>query len=614
MREQRKVVTILFCDLVGSTALGESTDPEALRARMRRYFEDLRAIIERHGGTVEKFVGDAVMAVFGIPVSHEDDALRAVRAAAEMREAIAAHELEARIGINTGEVVVGGEGETLVTGDAVNIAARLEQVAPNGEILVGAETLALVRDAVHAEALEPLELKGKTRPVGAYRLLEVIGDASPITRNLAAPLVGRERERQRLRRAFEDAVADRTCQLFTLLGPAGMGKSRLVADFLDGVGTEADVLRGRCLSYGEEITYWPLVEMLVPLGIEPEDVVGSTPAETRVAFRKLLEARAVERPQVVVVDDLQWAAPEFVDLVEHVADLSRDASIFLLCIARTELLDIRPGWSGGKLNATSLLLEPLGADECEALIANLLGSHELGTDERERIVAASGGNALFVEEMVAMVRETDGNLDVALPPTISALLQARIDSLDGELRLVLERAAIEGEVFHVGAVAELSSDSARPALDEHLAALVRKDLVRLERSLIAGQDAYRFRHLLIREAAYATMPKELRAQLHEKYAEWLEGTADESAFELDEIVGYHLEQALVFRQGARDAGRGARHARGAAAARSRDAGAGSRRPAGRRRPPAAGGRRAQRRRPDAPSGDVRARASLHPPG
>ena len=554
MREQRKVVTILFCDLVGSTALGESTDPEALRARMRRYFEDLREILERHGGSVEKFVGDAVMAIFGIPVSHEDDALRAVRAAAEMREAVAAHGLEARIGINTGEVVVGGEGETLVTGDAVNVAARLEQAASSGEILIGAETRALVRDAVTAEPLEPLELKGKSRPVEAHRILGVVEDATAIGRNLAAPLVGRERERQRLWRAFEDAVADSACQLFTLLGPAGVGKSRLVADFLERVGAQADVLRGRCLSYGEGITYWPLVEMLVPLDIEPERVAASSPAETRVAFRKLLEARATERPQVAVIDDLQWAEPEFVDLVEHVADLSRDAPIFLLCVARNELLDARPDWSGGKLNATSLLLEPLGADDCETLIDNLLGERDLGADARERITTASGGNALFVEEMVAMVRESGDGDHLAVPPTITALLQARIDALDPELRVVLERAAIEGEVFHVGAVEDLASGSTRAALDEQLAALVRKDLVRPEHSLIAGQDAYRFRHLLIREAAYAAMPKELRAQLHERYAEWLERTADESAFELDEIVGYHLERAFVLRQelGTRD--------------------------------------------------------------
>src|SRR6187402_2071430 len=364
-REQRKVVTILFCDLVGSTAIGESTDPESLRTRMRRYFEDLRAIVERHGGTVEKFVGDAVMAVFGIPTAHEDDALRAVRAAEEMRAAVSEHGLEARIGVNTGEVVVGGEGETLVTGDPVNVAARLEQAAAPGEILIGDETRLLVRDAVSVEPIDPLALKGKSQPVHAFRLVEVLADAAPVARHLETPLVGRERERQRLWRDYEDAVADRTCRLFTLLGPAGIGKSRLVADFLERVVDDADVLRGRCLPYGEGITYWPLVEILAAIGIAPETIVASTPEETRVTFRRLLEARATERPQVVVVDDLQWAEPVFVDLVEHVADLSRNAPVFLVCVARTELLDVRPAWGGGKLNATALLLEPLRAEECE---------------------------------------------------------------------------------------------------------------------------------------------------------------------------------------------------------------------------------------------------------
>ena len=232
------------------------------------------------------------MAVFGIPIAHEDDALRAVSAASEMRAAIADHGLEARIGVNTGEVVVGGEGETLVTGDAVNVAARLEQAAGSGEILIGAQTRLLVRDAVRIDAVEPLALKGKSEPVEAFRLLEVLADASPLARHLDTPLVGRERERQRLWRDYEDAVADSTCRLFTLLGPAGIGKSRLVADFLDRVGDSADVLRGRCLSYGEGITYWPLVEMLVaPASSRGASVLG-TPEETSVRFRRLLEGRA----------------------------------------------------------------------------------------------------------------------------------------------------------------------------------------------------------------------------------------------------------------------------------------------------------------------------------
>ncbi|HYI75698.1 MAG TPA: adenylate/guanylate cyclase domain-containing protein [Gaiellaceae bacterium] len=543
-REQRKVVTVLFCDLVGSTALGESTDPEALRARMRRYFEDLRVILERHGGTVEKFVGDAVMAVFGIPVSHEDDALRAVRAAAEMRAAIGEHGLEARIGINTGEVVVGGEGETLVTGDAVNVAARLEQAAPSGEILIGADTHQLVRDAVRVESVEPLALKGKSEPVAAFRLLEVFSDAAPLARHPETPLVGRERERQRLWRAYEDAAADSSCQLFTLLGPAGIGKSRLVADFVERVGESADVLRGRCLSYGEGITYWPLVEILVAIGVEPDAVIGTSPPETQLAFRRLLETRAAERPQVVVIDDLQWAEPVFVDLVEHVADLSRDAPIFLLCIARTELLDVRPEWGGGKLNATSLLLEPLDAGQCAELMGLLATSAGIDDDLRERITVASAGNPLFVEEMLAMVREHGGGGEIAVPPTIHALLQARIDSLDGDVRVVMERGAVEGEVFHRGTVAELAPDPVRPDVSTHLATLVRKELIRSTSPMLPQDEGFRFRHLLIRDAAYESLPKATRAELHERFADWL---AQHDLVESDEIVGYHVAQAHRYR-------------------------------------------------------------------
>jgi class 3 adenylate cyclase len=543
-REERKVVTVLFCDLVGSTALGESTDPEALRARMRRYFEDLRTIVERHGGTVEKFVGDAVMAVFGIPLSHEDDALRAVRAASEMRAAIAEHGLEARIGVNTGEVVVGGEGETLVTGDAVNVAARLEQAAGAGETLIGAATRLLVRDAVRVEAVEPLTLKGKSARVEAYRLLEVLTGSEGLARHFETLLVGRERERQRLRRDYDDAVADRTCRLFTLLGPAGIGKSRLVADFLERVGDEADVLRGRCLSYGEGITYWPLVEILISVGVEPESVIGTSPPETQLAFRRLLETRAAERPQVVVIDDLQWAEPVFVDLVEHVSDMSRDAPILLLCIARTELLDTRPGWAGGKLNATSLLLEPLAPEECSELMDVLVADAPLAGDLRERITTASAGNPLYVEEMLAMVREHGGDGEIVVPPTIHALLQARIDSLDGDVRVVMERGSVEGEVFHRGSVAVLSPDPLRPAVEALLATLVRKELIRSTPPTFPDDEGFRFRHLLIRDAAYESLPKATRAELHERFAEWLSG---HDLVESDEIVGYHLEQAHRYR-------------------------------------------------------------------
>jgi tetratricopeptide (TPR) repeat protein len=461
-----------------------------------------------------------------------------------MRDAIAAHGLEARIGINTGEVVVGGEGETLVTGDAVNVAARLEQAAASGEVLIGARTRLLVRDAVRVEPVEPLALKGKSQPIEAFRLVEVLAGAESLARHLETPLVGRQRERQRLWRDYEDAVADRTCRLFTLLGPAGIGKSRLVADFLERVGDGADVLRGRCLHYGEGITYWPLVEILVAIGVEPDSVIGTSPPETQLAFRRLLEARSSERPQVVVIDDLQWAEPVFIDLVEHIADFSRDAPIFLLCVARTELLDVRPGWGGGKLNATSLLLEPLAPDDCAVLMDHLGTDAALDPQLRERITVASAGNPLFVEEMLAMVRDHGGDGEIAVPPTIHALLQARIDSLDGDVRVVMERGAVEGEIFHRGSVAELSPDQLRPEVSSHLATLVRKELIRSISPTFPEDEGFRFRHLLIRDAAYDSLPKATRAELHERFADWL---STHDLVESDEIVGYHLEQAHRYR-------------------------------------------------------------------
>jgi len=547
-REQRKTVTVLFCDVTGSTALGESIDPEALRALLARYFERMKQIVERHGGTVEKFVGDAVMAVFGVPVVHEDDALRAVRAAAEMRDALPELGVQARIGLNTGEVVTGTE-ERLATGDAVNVAARLEQAAPPGEVLLGAATLALVAQSVEVEALEPLALKGKGKPVPAYRLLALLDEAP---RRAATSIVGRATELRRLRDAFEQAAHDRSCQLFTILGAAGVGKSRLTAEFLDDL--DATVVRGRCLSYGEGITYWALVEALLQLETRPDDetaaatiasvlgetVQATTPDEIAWAFRKTLEREAAERQVVCVFDDLHWAEPAFLDLVEHVADLSRDAPILLLCNARPELLDRRPGWGGGKLNATTVLLEPLSPDETDELIDRL---GELDERLRSRIRDAAEGNPLFVEEMLAMVRES-GDVDVVAPPSIQALLAARLDQLDPAERVVLERGAVEGKVFHRGAVEALAPEERQAP--ERLLALVRKELIRPDSSQIPGDDAFRFRHLLIRDAAYDGLPKAVRTDLHERFSLWL-GEHGADLVELDEILGYHLEQAARYR-------------------------------------------------------------------
>ena len=353
-RQTRKVVTALFCDVTGSTALGEELDPEILRGVINRYFGVIRSTIERHGGTVEKFVGDAVMAVFGIPVVREDDALRAVRAAAEIRERLPAVaeqvgvELRFRTGVNTGTVLM-SEGENFATGDAVNVAARLEQAAAPGEIVIGPETLRLVRDAVVVEALEPLTLKGKSDPVHAHRLISVDPLAAGVARHLEAELVGRERELALLKESWERVVRESGCHLFTLLGSAGVGKSRLVAELLAGVGDEVLVLRGRCLSYGEGITFWPLVEALVPVG-EPAAAVlerltvggAAVPEELFWDVRRLLEALAAQRPMVLYLDDLQWSEGMLLDLIDHVVDLSRGAPILVLCTARPELLEDRP--------------------------------------------------------------------------------------------------------------------------------------------------------------------------------------------------------------------------------------------------------------------------------
>jgi class 3 adenylate cyclase/DNA-binding SARP family transcriptional activator len=553
-RASRKVVTVLFSDVTGSTSLGEELDPEVLHGVIGRYFAEIRATIERHGGTVEKFIGDAVMAVFGIPDVQEDDALRAVRAAAEIRRRLSAVAEEVgvglrfRTGVNTGLVLV-GEGENLAIGDAVNVAARLEQAAQPGEILLGPQTLQLVRDAVRVEPLEPLALKGKSRPVPAFRLLDVDPQAPGFVRRFDVPLVGRERELRLLLEAWDRAVAESGCHLFTLLGAAGVGKSRLVAELVSRLGGGVSVLSGRCLHYGEGITFSPLQEALAAVGQPAEHVLQrlrsggvATPEELFFEVRRWLESLAAERPVVLHVDDLQWAEPTLLDLLDHIVDLSRGAPILLLCAARPELLEDRPGWGGGKLNATSLLLEPLATTDCEALLDSL--GDGLDPEARTRLVLASGGNPLFLEEMAALARETG---TVAVPATIQALLAARLDRLGVEEREALERAAVEGEVFHRAAVRALSDERTETELELQLAGLVRKELIRPHPATVQGEEAFRFRHLLIRDAAYDALLKARRAELHEKLARWLEQAVGDLV-ELDEIAGWHLEQTLRYQR------------------------------------------------------------------
>jgi class 3 adenylate cyclase/tetratricopeptide (TPR) repeat protein len=549
-REQRKVVTVLFCDVVGSTELGESVDAEALRTLLARYFERMKSIVERHGGLVEKFIGDAVMAVFGLPAVHEDDAVRALQAAAEMQLAMPELGIAGRIGVCSGEVVTGTE-ERLATGDAVNVAARLQQAAQPGETLLSETTLRLARDAVEAEPVEPLSLKGKREPVPAWRLVAVSTAAAE--RRFDSLLVGRERELGTLAEAWQRVCGRPGCELVTVVGAAGVGKSRLAAEFL--AGAEATVIRGRCLSYGEGITYWPIVEVLKQLETERSrleldpaaaDALGallgqggtSSTDEIAWAFRKLLEAVAAEGPLVAVFDDIQWGEDAFLDLVEHVAFLSTGAPILLLCMARPELLDRRSGWAG------VLRLQPLSPNEAQALMEVRIGGRKLGADVRERILRAAGGNPLFVEEMAAMV-QADGDGEVEVPPTLQALLAARLDQLDASERSVLERGSVEGEVFHHAVVQALTPED--PRLTTRLTALVHKELIRPDRPLFAGDDAFRFHHLLMRDAAYEGLPKAERAELHERFADWLAEHGAELV-ELDELLGYHLEQAYRYHQ------------------------------------------------------------------
>jgi class 3 adenylate cyclase/tetratricopeptide (TPR) repeat protein len=569
-REQRKVVTVLFCDVSGSTALGEALDSESLRKVMERYFDVARNIIESHGGTVEKFIGDAVMAVFGVPVVHEDDALRAARAAGELRDGLSqvnddlrrefGVELAVRIGVNTGEVVT-GTGGTLVTGDAVNVAARLEQAAGANEILIGERTRQLAEGALELEQAPAIAAKGKSEPVVVHRLLHVREDAPAFLRRFDAPFVGRTDELAQLRQAHARAVGDRSCHLFTLLGTAGIGKSRLTQEFLSTL-DGAIVLRGRCLAYGQGITYFPLVEIVEKLATDDElgavlevdpdarrflnivsGAIGAaeTPVSARdeifQAVRKLFEALARGRPLVVVLDDLHWAEETFLELVDHLADWSRDAPILLLCLGRPELLDRRPNWGGGKLNATTTLLEPLPPADADTLVDNLLEGDRLAVELRARITATAEGNPLFVEQMLALLEQNGG--DVTVPPTIQSLLATRLEQLPTGERVAAERASVIGKEFWASPLSTLGADVST------LPALVRKELVRPHRSAtFPNDDAFRFRHLLIRDAAYEAMPKELRSELHERFADWL--TESRSGF--DEIVGFHLEQAYRLRE------------------------------------------------------------------
>jgi tetratricopeptide (TPR) repeat protein len=572
---------------------------------MDRYFTVIKAVLERHGGIVEKYIGDAVMAVFGLLRAHEDDALRAVRAAWEMKTELSNLNTELkghwgvvlsnRTGVNTGEVVVGdaASGQRLATGDVVNVAARLEQAAPVGQVLIGSTTYRLIRDAVEVEAVEPLVLKGKSQAMPAFQVMDVTRGVLGVARRLDAAMVGREDELSIIVEAFEETLAKRSCHLITVFGDAGVGKSRLVAEVVDRLRARARVLRGRCLSYGEGITFWPLAGIVkdaadigdddssvnarskigtVLIGEEEATAISERLAsvmglasssfpieETFWASRRTLESLARREPLLVVLEDIHWAEATFLDLIEHVVEHSKDSSMLIVCPARRELLEERPEWMQGRANATTISLGSLSADESEFLIGDLLPG--LSAAVRSRITGSAQGNPLFVEQIISMWME-DGTLSreddqwhfradaatLTVPPTISALLSARLDRLLQEERMVIAAAAVVGQVFHRGAVQELSSPTFARQVPVSLATLLSKQFIRPEPSALADEESYAFRHVLVRDAAYKAMLKRTRAELHERFAIWLERVTGDRIGEYEEIVGYHLEQAYCYRE------------------------------------------------------------------
>jgi class 3 adenylate cyclase/tetratricopeptide (TPR) repeat protein len=588
--------------VTSSTALGERLDPEALRSLMSLYYDCMRRILERHGGTVAKFIGDAVLAVFGVPTLHEDDPVRAVRAASEIPAAIKElnTELErrwsvtigVRIGVNTGQIVAARNplvATEMVLGDPVNIAARLEQAAESGQILLGSPTYELVRDAVEARPLGSLTVKGKELPVRAWQLLTVTSGAPGHLRQMGSPIVGRMDELALLGQAFRRAVREQRCFLFTLLGPAGVGKSRLISEFLADTAHEATILSGNCPSYGEGVTFWPVAAVVrQAIGLLQDDTAESALAKlhqfwrgeeqaatatkplagllglahaTAVAdelpysLRLLFESVARRRPLVVVFDDLQWAEPRFLELVEYLADWFRNGPLLLVGIARSEFVEAHPTWAGGKVNAMSILLEPLSVEETSLLATNL-ASGRLPEDVEARVTRAAAGVPLFVEEFVRMLID-DGFLtrigdrwtstkdlaSIPVPATIHALLTARLEMLADHNRTILQRASVVGSVFDEDEVAELLPAAERPLLDERLGELVHTELIAHDHRSFAKRDIFRFRHDLIRDAAYESLPKQQRAELHERLAAWMELGAGARPAADEELLGYHLERA-----------------------------------------------------------------------
>ena len=570
---ERKLATVLFADLVASTELVAGQDPEITRRRVTTFFDGVQRCIETHGGTVEKFAGDAVMAAFGIPIAHEDDADRAVRAGLGILDHVRDLGLEARVGIEAGEVVVDETDSTFATGEAVNVAARLQQAAAPGEILMGEAAHRLTVGRIDAESAGPLELRGFRNPIAAYRAIAA-RDGQPHAK-VSAPFVGRVSEFELLENTLERTMRDRRPHVFTVYGEPGVGKSRLVREFLAGVeGTT--ILTGRALPYGEGVTYWPLAEMVKSAaGITDDDpmetakqklieccgdeaiaellglasgvmeaVEGQRGApEIAWAAREFADELADVQPLIMVFEDIHWAEEPLLELIDHLAQWVRERALLIICLARPELLDIRPGWGGGRVRSTAIELEPLARADSEALVDALLEEHQVTVKVRARLLDKAEGNPLFVEETVRMLVEEGADGGDRIPDSLQAMIGARIDRLPAGAKIVLQRGAVIGRTFWAGAIDHLSPEYDSDELEDLLDDLLLRDLVtREERSSISGEAAYRFKHVLIREVAYGGLSKSGRAEYHTRFAEWLREKADK---ELIEIRAYHLDQACL---------------------------------------------------------------------
>ncbi len=568
---ERKLATVLFVDLVDSTALVTGADPEVVRRRVQTFFDRVSHCITTHGGIVEKFAGDAVMAAFGIPQAHEDDAERAVRAGLAILDAVEELELQARVGIESGEVVADDAEATFATGEAVTLAARLEQAAEPGQLLLGPAAHRLTLGRVEVEDLGPVELKGLDRPLWAWRAVGTSGSGGARPRTLEAPLVGRDAELELLSNTYDRALRDRRAHLFTIYGEPGVGKSRLAREFVEGL-EGATVLPGRSLPYGEGVTYWPLAEMVKcaagiadddPLDVAIEklrafcedeavaDLLGlasgvleavqseSSAQEIAWAAREWAQRVALEQPLVLVFEDIHWAEEPLLELIEHLATWVREAPLLLICLARPELLDLRPDWGGGRVRATSIELEALRRDESEQLVDALLEDGELTEEARQELLDKTEGNPLYVEETMRMLAEEGIQSVDRIPDTLQALIAARIDRLPAPTKAILQRAAVIGRIFWDDAVLRLSPEL--DSVEEPLEDLLLRDFVLPEpRSSIRAENAYRFKHVLIREVAYSGLSKSARAEHHRAFAAWLKERAGD---ELLEIRAYHLDHA-----------------------------------------------------------------------